>query len=191
MAYSIIGLSFHIIGILLLFRFNILLNKILVKDITYDKVKKKQTLFFKITLTILLFGFILQLYGTIIQNNKIDSQLDKKILGEDCLSSIGICGDLKIKYDENLMYYTINVKAKKTLTDSISYFTIELQDEDGFKIHEINQSIDISKNDELSYHPIKDSINYKFKGSVDFSNKDYSKIKKWDLLCGLKNPYSN
>ena len=75
MTVTLIGLTFDIIGVIILFRFGILPSEIFdnmiwtsgMKDSDIEQHKKWS----KIGLSMLLFGFILQIIGTLINNNVI------------------------------------------------------------------------------------------------------------------------
>jgi hypothetical protein len=191
MIYSIIGLFLDIIGVLMLFKFGILPNKIwnsiLQDNSLSEKDEKKYKLFSKVSISFIVIGFLFQLTGTILQNrnNNVGYTLENKILGKDCNETLGICGDLKLKYEDDKMFYFVSIDGKESILDSISDLTIELQDEDGFKIDEINEK-NLIINPNKSYKKNKDKINLIFKSSINFTSKKYFQIKKWDLLGQLK-----
>jgi hypothetical protein len=190
MIYSVIGLFLDITGVIMLFKYSILpdkiWNSILQDNSLSDKDEKKYKLFSKVSISFIVIGFLLQLTGTILQNkNNYGYTLDNKKLGKDCNETLGVCGDLKIKYEDDKMFYFVSIEGNKSILDSISDLTIELQDEDGFKIDEINEK-NLIINPNKSYKKNKDKINLIFKSSINFTSKKYSQIKKWDLLGQLK-----
>ncbi len=188
MVFSLIGLGLDLIGVLMLFKYGILpekiWNSILQDNSLSEKDEKRHKLFSKISILLIIIGFIFQMTGTIITNYNVCDIKNKK-LGKDCNETLGLCGDLKIKYEDNKVFYYITIEGKESKLDSISDFTIELQDEDGFKIDEINEK-NLIINPNKSYFKNKDKITLIFKNTINFTSKKYSQIKKWDLLGKLK-----
>ena len=189
MIFSLIGLGFDLLGVLLLFKYGILPKKIwdsiLQDNSLSEKDEKKYKVFSKVSIILIVIGFCFQIVGTIYQNNngKVENLLENKKLGNDCNTTVNVCGELKIKYDDNKMYYIVSIKGDEKKLDSISKFTIELQDIDGFKLYEVNNTND-NNNVNRTYNRVKDIVFcIIYKGSTDLSKKSYSGIKKWDLLC--------
>lgn len=188
MIYSVIGLVFDLIGVLMLFKYGILPDNlwksILMDNNMSEKDEKRHKLFSKVSILLIIIGFLFQIIGTIITNYYVCDIKNKK-LGKDCNETLGLCGDLKIKYEDSKMFYFITIEGKESKLDSISDFTIELQDEDGFKIDEITEK-NLIINPNKSYFKDKDKITLIFKNTIIFTSKKYTQIKKWDLLGKLK-----
>jgi ABC-type Fe3+-siderophore transport system permease subunit len=105
MIYSVIGLIFDLIGVLLLFVFGILPDN-LWKHIVFDnkmseKDEKIHKLCSKIAISFVLLGFALQLVGTINQSynsNEIKNFTKTINLGIDKNETLDVTGELKLKF---------------------------------------------------------------------------------------------
>lgn len=188
MVFSLIGFGLDIIGVLMLFKYGILpnkiLNSILQDNSLSEEDEKRHKLFSKISIILIVIGFIFQSIGTVSQNRNTELvySVENKKLGIDCNVTKGICGNLKLKLDENKMSYFISIKGKKSTIDSILNFTIELQDGDGFKIEEINEPKDSPNITNIINPKSKDSLLFVIKSSINITEKKYLNIKKWDLI---------
>jgi hypothetical protein len=189
MTYCIIGLSLDILGVILLYKYGILPNNlwkhILMDNRMSEKDEKKHKSFSRIALLILIIGFIFQILGVTLQNTEIKAEgieLKNLDLGTDYNESTQTTGKLKVKFNEDLLYYQLEIFGKSSTIDSIQKFTIELEDKDGFKISEIEISITPDKN-EFSSLVKGDSIYLSANSFKYFTLKNYLQINKWNLLA--------
>lgn len=191
MIYSIIGLTLDLIGVILLFRFGILPDNlwehILMDSGMSEEDEKKHKIWSKIAMSFLIIGFIFQLISSIIQNqeNKINyeqTQFENLDLGNDINQTTGVLGNLKLKYENNKIFYQLAINGKLKNIDSIQNFTIELVDKDGFKISEIEIPIN-GDNKDLTNFKKMDSTFLKIKSSKPFLAKNYLQIQKWELTA--------
>lgn len=188
MIFSIIGLTLDLIGVILLFKFGILPDNlwehILMDSAMSEKDEKKHKIWSKIAMTFLILGFAFQLFSSIIQSNNTKAQkikFENLNLGNDVNRTTGIIGNLKLKYENNKIFYQLNINGKRNTIDSIQDFTIELIDKDGFKISEIKVPIN-NENSDITNFKRKDSLYLTVKSTESFLGKNYLQIKKWELL---------
>ena len=187
MIYNIIGLSFDLLGVFLLFRFGILPNNlwehILMDSGMSEKDEKKHKVWSKIAISLILIGFTLQLIGTASQY-KTGSKTDNfknLILGKEKNITSGIVGDLKLKFQNNKLSYQLELVGLTKSFGDITEFGIHLEDYDGFKIAEISESKNEEENHNLSQLHKKDSLFMTIKNTIPFTPKVYSQVNKWNL----------
>jgi hypothetical protein len=193
MIYSIIGLTLDLIGVILLFKFGILPDNLwehlLMDNGMSEKDEKKHKIWSKVAMGFLILGFVFQLLGSTMQHlddkNVAYKEFENLNLGVDYNESTGIKGNLKVKFNENQVMYQLKIYGKVKSIDSIQKFTIELEDNDGFKISEI-EIPNTAENTGLSNLIKEDSVFLKVKGAKKLSAKDYLQIRKWELLS-MKN----
>lgn len=194
MIFSIIGLSLDLIGVVLLFKYGILPDNlwehILMDSGMSEKDEKKHKIWSKIAMLFLILGFTFQLISSILQHqeNKIkveETQFHNLNLGNDINQTTGILGNLKLKYQNNKIFYQLNINGKLKSIDSIQNFTIELVDKDGFKISEIEIPVD-GENKDLTSLKKNDNVFLKIKSAKTFLDRNYLQIKKWELLAHKK-----
>lgn len=193
MIYSIIGLTLDLIGVILLFKFGILPDNLwehlLMDNGMSEKDEKKHKIWSKVAMGFLILGFVFQLLGSTMQHlddkNVAYKEFENLNLGVDYNESTGIKGNLKIKFNENQVMYQLKIYGKVKSIDSIQKFTIELEDNDGFKISEI-EIPNTAENTGLSNLIKEDSVFLKVKGAKKLSAKNYLQIRKWELLS-MKN----
>jgi hypothetical protein len=189
MIYSILGLFLDLIGVVLLFKFGILPDNlwehILMDSGMSEKDEKKHKVWSKIAMGFLILGFIFQLLGSTMQhfgNEILKPELKNLNLGVDYNETTGIKGNLKVKYDEDKIYYQLKINGKTESIEKIQKFTIELIDNDGFKISEI-EVLNSPENDEISNLVKGDSVFIKANSLKVLPAKEYLQIKKWELLA--------
>ena len=191
MIYSIIGLILDLIGVILLFRFGILPDNlwehILMDSGMSEKDEIKHKIWSKIAMAFLILGFAFQLISSTLQHqeNKInveETKFENLNLGNDINQTTGVLGNLKLKYENNQIFYQLAINGKMKTIDSIQNFTIELVDKDGFKISEIEIPIN-GENKDLTNFKKMDSTFLKIKSSKPFLAKNYLQIKKWELTA--------
>jgi hypothetical protein len=193
MIYNLIGLTLDLIGVILLFKFGILPDNlwehILMDSGMSEKDEKKHKIWSKVAMGFLILGFVFQLLGSTMQHlddkNVSYKEFENLNLGVDYNETTGIKGNLKVKFNENKVMYQLEIYGKVKSIDSLQKFTIELQDNDGFKISEIDVQ-NTAENTELSNLIKADSVFLKVKGAKTLSAKNYLEIKKWELLA-MKN----
>ena len=193
MIYNIIGLTLDLIGVILLFKFGILPDNlwehILMDSGMSEEDEKKHKIWSKVAMGFLILGFVFQLLGSTMQHlndkNVAYKDFENLNLGVDYNETTGIKGNLKVKFNENKIMYQLKIYGKVKSIDSIQKFTIELEDNDGFKISEIEVP-NTAENTELSNLIKEDSVFLKVKGAKTLSAKNYLQIKKWELLS-MKN----
>lgn len=192
MIYNIIGLAFDLVGVLLLFRFGILPNNlwnhILMDSGMSENDEKKHKVWSKIAVAIIFIGFSLQLAGSIIQNQQVNNDLvlekeesfENLNLGEKQNLTTGIIGNLKLKLQDGQLFYQIELNGLGESYEKVSSFGINLEDNAGFKISEINEEFK-SDNSNLSRLISGDSLSVTIKSSIPYSKKNYKQIDKWKL----------
>lgn len=192
MIYSIIGLSLDLIGVILLFKYGILPDNlwehILMDSGMSDEDERKHKRWSKVAMTFLVLGFLFQLTGSIFQNQDNtngEAQFENINLGSDTNITTGIKGNLKVKYDNNKLFYQLKINAKLKTLDSLNSLIIELKDKDGFRITGIKISLLEDKNIVGSLIK-KDSIIMEINNNEPFSSKNYLQIDKWELLTNKK-----
>ena len=189
MTYNIIGLALDLIGVILLFRFGILPNNlwehILMDSGMSENDEKRHKLWSKIAIALIFIGFSLQLFGTVLQYKS--QQENPKVVNYENLHfkkkkkpGTNITSELRLKYDHNRLYYHLNLIGPSKSFDFIDEFGINLEDSEGFKIYEIKES---RYSDEvvLSKFFRNDSLFITIKNSIQFIEKDYAKIDRWNL----------
>lgn len=189
MTYTIIGLSFDLVGVILLFKFGILPDNLwehLLMDSGMDeKDEKRHKNWSKVAIILIFIGFALQLTSAIIQHNPTKNRSQSEIyenknLGEEKNQTTGIVGELKLKYQDSILYYQLELAGLTDSFNQITDFGINLEDIEGFKIKEINEEKN-NRNPNLSKLNKKDSLYLTIKNNIPFTSKEYNEIKKWYL----------
>lgn len=191
MILSIIGLTLDLIGVILLFKYGILPNNlwehILMDNGMSEEDEKNHKIWSKIAMGLLILGFLFQIISSIISNKLINNNetFENINLGNDVNKTTGISGNLKLKFEQNFLFYQLYINTTKTKIDSIENFSIQLSDNDGFKISEIE--IQFSPENEDATNLIKkDSVFIQINSKAPFTPEKYSQIKSWDLLTNKK-----
>jgi hypothetical protein len=194
MIYNIIGLALDLIGVLLLFRFGILPNNLwehlLMDNGMSEKDEKKHKIFSKIGIAIIFTGFALQLFGSIIQNNNLGTEQNTEIgtninLGKRQNITTGIIGNLKVKFQDSEMLYQLEINGLTESINKVGSFSLNLEDNDGFKISEINELNELD-NPNLTRLVQNDSLYLEIKNSIPYTSKKYNQLKKWNLALTMK-----
>jgi hypothetical protein len=192
MIFSIIGTALALIGVVLIFKFGILSDNfwehISMNSGMSEQYEKKHKIWSKIAMAFLILGLAFQLISSILQNNNTkiqETKFENLNLGIDINQTMGIKGNLKLKYENNKIFYQLNINGKTKSIDSIQYFTIELVDNDGFKISEIKIPFN-AENGDITNFKTKDSLYLSVKSTEAFLAKNYLQIKKWELLARKK-----
>jgi hypothetical protein len=189
MIYSILGLILDLIGVLLLFKYGILPDKlwqhILMDNGISEKNERKHKLWSKIAIAFVSIGFLLQLTGSIIQSHYSDTiikNIDSETinLGTDKNQTTNITGTLKIKFENNKLYYQIQLKGSLKKISLIDSFVINFEDKDGFNISEIKIP-NSNDNNDLSTLIENGNAILHIKSDLNFESKDFQTIKKWKL----------
>lgn len=187
MIYSIIGLTLDLIGVILLFKYGILPDNlwehILMDNGMSEEDEKKHKTWSKIGMIFLILGFLFQIVSSAVQYKLVqnDETYENINLGIDVNKSTGISGNLKLKFEQNILFYQLHINSTIKKIDSLNNFTINLTDKDGFKISEITIPINSENKDESNLIK-KDSVFIQINSKVPFTSKKYSQIKNWELL---------
>lgn len=188
MILNIIGLSLDLIGVLLLFRFGILPNNlwehILMDSGMSEKDEKRHKMWSKIAVTIIFIGFSLQLGGTVLQyqsgkKNSKTSQLTIDLGSEKNITS-GLNANLKLKFDNNELYYQMEIAGKNEQVSKVTKFWIFLEDADGFKIAEISENNE-PENQNTTRHFYQDSITMNIKNKIPMDRSTFDNVEKWEF----------
>ncbi len=167
-----------LLGIYFIIHF-VVLNRFGFKE-TDISIKSIKVLLFtsSILFIILSLGILIPLVQEHNRKSQIEVLSKIKDFGKDENISTGTFGTLKTKYENDKLYYQVNLDIPKKQLDSIADFSIQLLDLDGFVISEFNllTSNNISSADKGNILQV--SIN----DNLKFSVQDYSKIAKWELL---------
>lgn len=187
MIYNIIGLAFDLIGVLLLFKFGILPNNLwehlLMDSGMSEKDEKRHKIWSKIAVTLIFVGFSLQLMSSVLQY-KTDIQITKTKKYENInfkkKKKIGtnITTDLRLKFDNNKLYYQLKLFGLLKSFNYIDEFGINLEDSGGFKISGIKER---RYSDKVIQYRKNDSLFITIKNSIPFKETDYIKIDRWNL----------
>ncbi len=112
------------------------------------------------------------------RKSKIELLSTMKDFGKDENISTGTFGSLKTKYENDKLYYQVNLDIPKKQLDSIADFSIQLLDLDGFVISEFN----LLTSNNFSSADKGNILQLHINDNLKFSVQDYSKIAKWELL---------
>ncbi|RZK47961.1 MAG: hypothetical protein EOO99_11840 [Pedobacter sp.] len=188
MLFNIIGLSIDLIGVLLLFKFGILpdnlWNHLLMDGGMKEKDERRHRIWSKIAVSFLIVGFGLQLFGTVQQNSSnktpekdtIRNVSKIKSLPDDKNLSTEAIGKLKLKYEDEKLFYQLEVNVKLQNTSNLEEFIISFSDADGFEISELN--LPLTKFSSFTSNGI---MSLSSKGNLKMKKNIFDKIAKWDL----------
>lgn len=186
MIYNIIGLSFGLIGVVLLYRFGILpdnlWNHLLMDSGMEEKDERRHRIWSKIAVVLIFIGFAFQFIAALNQYSfhSDTEKLDNLFLGKQINLTSNIEGDVKLKYQNNTLYYQIELVGLNSSFDSVKAFGVYLEDSEGFKIKEIWETKNNS-NPNLTRLHRNDSLIMTIKNTIPFSSENYSQINKWNL----------
>lgn len=189
MTLNIFGLVIDLIGVLLLFRFGILPDNlwqhILMDNGMKDEDEKKHKRWSKIAIICLIFGFSLQLSGSLIQifpklqenTQNFAEKAEIKNLPDDKNLSTDAIGKLKLKFNQGILSYQVEIKIKIEKIENLEAFTISLKDQEGFEISRIKLNI----NNEFSEFASNGYVKLSSKGSIKYKKGEFEQIGGWDL----------
>lgn len=114
------------------------------------------------------------------RKSKIEILSKLKDFGKDKNVSTGTIGTLKTKYENDKLYYQVNLDIPKKQLDSIVDFSIQLLDNEGFVISNFTTSDNVTSEEKGNFLQV--SIN----DNLIFSVQNYQKIAKWELIVNRK-----
>ncbi len=119
---------------------------------------------------------------TLVQENNRKSKIELlsklKDFGRDENISTGTIGTLKTKYEDNKLYYQVTLDIPKKKVDSITDFSIQLLDIDGFIISDFN----LLTSDNIIVDDNGNTLQAIINDNLKFSVLNYQKIAKWELI---------
>jgi hypothetical protein len=187
MVLNVIGLIIDLIGVILLYRYGILPDNLwqhLVMDNGInEKDERKHKLWSKIAIIFLVLGFLLQLSGTVIQKFQVNNSSTFftqnaifKNLSFDKNMSTKAIGKLKLKFQENKLFYQLEVKIELEKLNEYDQVIISFRDKQDFEISDIKISMS-----ELSNLKTDKMITLKANNSINYSKANFDNISSWEL----------
>lgn len=187
MLLNVIGLILDLIGVILLYRYGILPDNLWQQLIMDNGMSEKDELkhkrWSKIALLFLILGFVFQLSGAAMQQFQVNKESTffkqkaiLKNLSNDKNISTSAIGKLKLKYEDNRLFYQLEVKIALEKLDSFDQVIISFRDKQDFEVSELRLNMT-----EFSNLIIDKVISLKANNSINYPKVNFDKIFSWEL----------
>jgi hypothetical protein len=173
-----INFSLGLLGIYFIIHFAIL-NRFGFKETDISAKNIRGLLFTSTILFIILsIGVLIPLVQEHNRKSKIEILSKLKDYGKDENISTGTIGTLKTKFENDKLYYQVTLNIPTKQLDSITDFSIQLLDKDGFIISDFN----LLNSDNIIYQENTNTFEATINDNLKFSVLNYQKIAKWELI---------
>ena len=192
MVLNVIGLILDLIGVILLYRYGILPDNLwqhlIMDNGMSEKDERKHKRWSKTAMIFLILGFVFQLSGTAMQQFQVNNESTffkqkaiLKNLSNDKNMSTGAIGKLKLKYEDNRLFYQLEVKIELEKLDSIDQVIISFRDKQDFEVSDLKLSMI-----EFSNLITDKMISLKANNSINYPKGNFDKISYWELTFHKK-----